>query len=110
MIFTRKRSNKLPFRVFFFITEITSDNIKDYWSFLHQTVYSADSRQTVFQKSVTATAAVVLIAATAAVVLVVTASVIAGENENEDDEENPITVASVTKKHISNLLSLLSIP
>lgn len=61
--------------------------------------------------SVTAASAVVLIAAaTAAVSLVVSASavaVVARKNEDENDEKNPVAVASVTKKHSVDLLSHL---
>ena len=59
--------------------------------------------------SVTAAAAVVLIA-TAVIGVLIAASVVACENKNKDDEKNPVTVASVTKEHLPDLLSHLSIP
>lgn len=62
--------------------------------------------QRIFIQLVTAAAAVVLIAA-AVISVLVAASVIACENENKDDEENPVTVASVTKEHSPDLLSHL---
>ena len=49
--------------------------------------------------------AVVLIAATAVVLIAI--SVVACKNENEDDEKNPVAVASVTEEHLVCPLSYL---
>ena len=54
---------------------------------------------------VAAAATAVLITATA--VVLITASVVACKNENEDDEKNPVAVASVTEEHLVCPLSYL---
>lgn len=56
---------------------------------------------------VTAAAAVVVLIAAAVISVLIAASVVSCENENKDDEENPVTVASVTKEHSPDLLSHL---
>lgn len=61
----------------------------------------------IFIQLVTAAATVVVLIAAAVVCILVAASVVACENENKDDEENPVTVASVTKEHSPDLLSYL---
>ena len=61
----------------------------------------------IFIQLVTAAATVVVLIAAAVVCILVAASVVACENENKDDEENPVAVASVTKEHSPDLLSHL---
>ena len=57
-------------------------------------------------RSVAAASAAVILITTAAVVLIA-AAVIACENENKNDEENPVAVASVTEEHLVSPLSYL---
>ena len=59
--------------------------------------------------SVASASAVVLIAAvaSAAAAVLVAGAVVTCENENEDDEKNPVAVASVTKEHSVDPLSHL---
>ena len=58
-----------------------------------------------FYESVTAASAVVVLITAAAVLIA--ASVVACENENKDDEENPVAVATVAEEHLVCPLSYL---
>ena len=63
--------------------------------------YSTDI---LFYESVTAASAVVLIASA---IVLIAASVIACKNEDKDDEENPVAVATVAEEHLVCPLSYL---